>query len=393
MAERRSGKRPTVKDVAIAAGVAVSTASAVLRADRSCYVSDETRARVHEASRKLGYRANQFARALRGGRSYIVAVLFDSLAAPSSALARLAGIEERAWETGYRVIYGNHYGRIARQREHIKEFLANQVDGLILVAPHPDNADLVQQAMNQNVPLVTIDSLFDFATLDVTVDRCEGARLQVEHAYSIGRSRIAFLMPQGPTGLAPKKMRGYQQGLAEQGSSLDDHVIAEMPGVIHDRFIIGSQLTETLLKRGEKFDAVIVPGDSVAVGVMQALHRAGLRVPEDVAVIGFDDEDFASALPIPLTTIRQPRDIGERALAILLEAIEARQDPKASAPDLRQQLITPELIVRESTRGPDSSCRTRRNVTAAEAIQPAAYDHATAPTSSVIGNPSSAGSV
>ncbi len=346
---RHAVSRPTVRDVAAEAKVAVSTASAVLRADRTCYASEGTRSKVVDAAERLGYRPNHFARALRGQRSFTIGLLFGTLAAPTIALARLAPIERVAWDAGYRVIFGNHYSSPERERAHIEEFLANRVDGLILVSPSLAIAGLVRDILEQGVPLVTIDSLYDFPTPDVSVDREEAGRLQVEHAYAAGRSRFVFLAPSETTGLAPRKMRGFEKGLAERGSSFAEHLMVPISPTPADRFIVGAQALAEVLARGERFDAVIVAADSVAVGAMQALHRAGLRVPEDVAVIGFDDEDFAAALPVPLTTVHQPRDVGARALAMLLEQFEAQKDPSRPRPEPRQVLVTPRLVVREST--------------------------------------------
>lgn len=345
------GKRsanPTVKDVAALAKVAVSTASAVLREDDTCYASAATREKVTDAARKLGYRPNRFARALRGKTSYTLGLLFESLAAPSITLAKLAPIEQLAWDAGYRVIVGNYYNSPQRQRDHIKEFIANRVDGLILVTADPSNADAIQDLMKQNVPLVTIDSIYDFPTPDVWVDRVAGGRLQVEHLLDIGKKRIAFLTSTLTTGLAPKKLQGYREALAARGSSMDEHLLVDLTSLKPtDRFSFGRKVVEDLLAKGETFDAIVLSADSLALGVYQALQQAGLRIPEDVAVMGFDDEDYARALSPALSTIRQPRDVGEKAVAMLLEQIKNKNEPQAATPS--DVCLVPTLVVREST--------------------------------------------
>lgn len=348
-ARKRAGNtNPTVKDVAARAGVAVSTASAVLRDDESCYASDETRTKVLGAARDLGYRPNRFARALRGNRSFTIGLLFGSLAAPSITLAKLAPIEQLAWKAGYRVVVGNYYNSAEQQREHLQEFLANRVDGLILVTSDPANADIVKGMMADGIPVVTIDSIYDFPTPNVCVDRTEGARLQVEHVLSTGKKRILFIASQKKTGLAPLRMRGYELALQEHGSSLEEHIVVS-PGSLspEERFMFGARTVQQVLASGAQFDAVIASADSLAVGVMQALHKAGLRVPDDIAVMGFDDEDFARALPTPLTTVRQPRDVGERAVGMLLEQIEGGSGLEKR--EIPQVCLTPTLVIREST--------------------------------------------
>lgn len=347
------GKRsanPTVKDVAAEAKVAVSTASAVLREDDTCYASAATREKVTEAARKLGYRPNRFARALRGKCSYTIGLLFESLTLPSITMAKLAPIEQLAWDAGYRVIVGNYYNSPQRQRDHIKEFIANRVDGLILVTADPSNADAIQDLMKQNVPLVTIDSIYDFPTPNVWVDRVEGGRLQVEHLLATGRKRIVFLASALTTGLAPKKMQGYQQALAAHGSSMDEHVLVDITSLkLEDRFSFGRKVIEELVAKGEKFDAIVLSADSLALGVYQALQQAGLRIPQDVAVMGFDDEDYAKAMSPTLSTIRQPREVGEKAVAMLLEQIKNKNEPQAM--ESTQVRLVPTLVVRDSTTG------------------------------------------
>ena len=346
--KRAGNANPTVKDVAARAGVAVSTASAVLREDQTCYASEETRSKVLDAARVLGYRPNRFARALRGNRSFTIGLLFGSLSAPSITLAKLAPLEQLAWKAGYRVVVGNYYNSAQRQREHLQEFLANRVDGLILVTADPANADLVKDMMSQGVPLVTIDSIYEFPTPNVSIDRAQGAYLQVEHVLSKGRKRILFITSLDPTGLAPQKIRGYEAALAAHGSSLAEHLVVSPGGSLagDQRFTFGARAVEQVLAKGERFDAVIVSADSMAVGVMQALHKAGLRVPEDIAVMGFDDEDFASALPTPLTTVRQPRDVGERAFEMLLAQIEGKAKGGGKQPP--QVCLSPTLVIRGS---------------------------------------------
>jgi|GEM_PF-1074686 len=346
----RNQQTVTVRDVAREAGVALSTVSAVLRDDPTCYVSDKTRARVIEAATRLGYRRNRFASALRGTQSMTIGLLFESLMGPTVTMNKLAPIERLASDAGYRVIVANYYNSPRRQREHIQEFVASRVDGIILVTADPDNADLVQQLTRQQMPLVTIDSIYDFPTPDIWFDRAAGARMQVEHMLAAGCKKLVFITSLLETGLAPRKVQGYRDALAAHGQRLEDHIVIDLAIALTDnRYLRGAECINWVLRQGLEFDGIICSADSVAIGALQALQQAGLRVPDDVSIIGYDDTDFAAALTPPLTTIRQPRHVGELALKMLLEQMALKA--KGQSWEMTSIRVDPTLVVRQSTKG------------------------------------------
>jgi LacI family transcriptional regulator len=340
---------PTLVTVAREAGVAVSTASAILAKKKHCYASEETYARVHHVAKNLGYRPNRFARSLRGAKTNFIGVIFPELSSPSIMLNKLLALEEIAYKEGFRVMFGTHRGDPCREREYLFEFLANNVDGIIFNSDMRDNAEVVQQFLCDGLPIVTIESPFDFAIPDVTIDRELGGYLQVKHIIQDAkRKHIVFMRGSSLWSGGQAKIRGQNKALQEFESSNVGHVVIDHPDVGPNPFDAGRKMAKELLETKAEFDAVITSADSLALGVMHELTKIGLRIPEDVAIIGFDDEDFAAALPVPLSTIHQPRDAGISAW----ELLRARMSDSPNLPEnCPKRVLLPHLVVRESTCG------------------------------------------
>jgi DNA-binding LacI/PurR family transcriptional regulator len=346
--------RPTLVAVAREAGVAVSTASAILANKEHCYASEETFARVHHAAKKIGYRPNRFAQGLRGGKTNFIGVIFPELSSPAIMLMKLLALEDVAYREGFRVIFGTHRGDPIREREYMFEFLANNVDGIILNSDIVENGEVVERFLRENISVVTIESPYSFSTPDVAVDRELGGYLQVKHVMQDAkRKHIAFLRGSILWTGGQKKVSGHKKALQEMGSSLDDHIFIDYPDVGANPFQAGVKMAKELLQSNFKFDAVVTSADSLALGVMHELIVNGYRVPDDVAIVGFDDEDFSGALPIPLSTIHQPRDVGIKAYELLRSqmAANATDQPK----DYPKIVLSPHLIVRQSTCGINSN--------------------------------------
>ncbi|MHB9071209.1 MAG: LacI family DNA-binding transcriptional regulator [Sedimentisphaerales bacterium] len=344
--------RPTLATVAREAGVAVSTASAILSKKEHCYASEETYARVHHAAKKLGYQPNRFARSLRGGKTNFIGVIFPELSSPSIMLNKLLALEEIAYKEGFRVMFGTHRGDPAREREYLFEFLANNVDGIILNSDMTDNCETVARFVHEGLSIVTIESPYDFAVPDVTIDRELGGYLQVRHILQdVKRKHIAFLRGSSLWSGGRAKIRGHNKALREFASPADAHFVIDCPDVGQNPFQTGIKMAKELLQSKFKFDAVVTSADSLALGAMHELVKSGRRIPEDVAIIGFDDEDFSAALPVPLSTIHQPRDAGICAYELL--KAQMNSDKSVLPEKYPKKVLSPHLIVRQSTCGKD----------------------------------------
>jgi LacI family transcriptional regulator len=331
----------SIRDVAERAGVSVGTVSNVLnKPDR---VSEAVATRVSDAIRELGYVRNDAARQLRAGRSSSVGlVVLDARNPFFTDVAR--GAEDAAAEHGVAVLLGDSDEKPEREAAYLDLFEEQRVRG-VLVSPLGDIRERLQRMRALGTPVVLVDRMAEDASLSsVSVDDVAGGRTAVAHLLETGRRRIAFVG--GPLGLrqVADRLAGAQHAVA----AVPDAQLEVLEGSALS-VSEGRRMGEQLVARdsAKRPDAVFTANDLLAVGLLQALvMRGGVRVPDDIALIGFDDIDFASATIVPLSSLRQPsRLIGQTALGILLE----EADDPTLAP--RQVVFQPELVVRESSAG------------------------------------------
>lgn len=327
----------SIRDVALRAGVSVGTVSNVL--NDSPRVSPSTVERVRTAIAELGYVRNEAARQLRAGRSSSVGLVVLDVRNPFfTDVAR--GAEDEAASSGLSVILGNSDEDVARESSYLDLFEEQRVHG-ILISPYGDIEPRLAELRRRGTPVVLVDrESRDAGVSSVSVDDTAGGRLAVAHLLATGRRRIAFVGGLLSIRQISDRLAGAQTAIAEvPGATLE---VIETTGLT---VLEGRRVGEELVARSQRPDAVFAANDLVAVGLLQALVMSGeLRVPHDVALVGFDDIDFASATVVPLTSVRQPRhEIGATALRILRE--------EAAEPDLppRRIVFQPELVVRAST--------------------------------------------
>lgn len=333
-------KKPTLDEVAKSAGVSRSTASRVINEDAR--VSENTRLKVREAVEKLGYRPNAAARSLASHRSGIVSIVIPQAANAVFAepfFTRLfQGIHDRATELGYHIMLSirkSDDGDLNEQ--HLNATRGQLLDGLILTSARIDDPAL-ERLLAMELPFVSIgrDPVHpQVSTVDV--DNVGGASAAVTHLIQSGRRRVATIT--GPQAVIPgvDRLTGYRLALKKYEMPVDKELI--VPGEFTRTG--GYEAMKALLDLEP--DAVFIASDLMAFGALTALAEAGVRVPEDVAIVGFDDFDASAHTQPPLTTVRQPvYDLGAQAASILIDWIEGRT---ASS----QHLTLPtELIVRRS---------------------------------------------
>lgn len=336
-------RAPGVKDVAAAAGVSLGTVSNVLnRPDR---VSAPTRARVEQAMLDLGFVRNESARQLRAGRSSTVAyVMLDATNPFFTDVAQ--GVEDAADEADLSLFLCNSDNRIARERSYLDRLLQQRVMGVLVtpIDPHEPHLDHV---VAQGMPVVVVDRRRDVAThCSVSVDDVFGGRLAVEHLLDLGHECIAFIGGPASVGQVADRLSGARAAVADATGGGAELVVVETQGMTVAE---GRNAGERLLGMARKHrpTAAFCANDLVALGLLQQCVALGVRVPEELAIVGYDDIEFAAAAAVPLTSVRQPRrELGRRAAALLLE--------EASDPDHQHQQVvfTPELVARQSTRRP-----------------------------------------
>lgn len=352
------GKRSsavTIRDVAKEAGFSSATVSIVLnKAPLSRYFPAATKKRIEHTAEKLGYRPNQFARSLRGKRSQTVGVIVFDMMDPYCTLV-LRGIENTLYQMGYLPILTDAHNQRARLERYLEMLLERRMEGLIVVANWLFlDIDLIGDLEKSKVPTALIGcELRTGAMSSVTVDNEAGAYAAIEHLHSIGHRKIAVI--RGPKTLTDSSPRwkGIRRFARAGGLDLEKELIVDLPESRYplSSFEAGYKLTEDLLARRHPFTAILAFDDITAFGAIRALSKAGVRVPEDCSVVGFDDVAPAALYSPPLTTIRQPLEImGATAVDIVTGTINAPLEKRSPAAVHRK--VVPELVVRESTRCP-----------------------------------------
>jgi LacI family transcriptional regulator len=328
----------SVKDVASAAGVSVGTVSNVL--NRPEKVSPATLEHVQAVIAQLGFIRNDAARQLRAGTNRAVGMVVLDVRNPFfTDVAR--GVELRLGAHGRPLILGSSGQDAQRESTYLDLFEEQRVSGL-LITPVGKVLPRLRRLRERGTAVVVVDrrpGSREFSS--VAVDDLRGGRLAAGHLLGTGRRRLVLLG--GPRGLTQIKhrLRGAQEAVdGVHGAQLRFVETATMDADA------GRQAADQLMSGPQRPDAIFAANDLVALGVLQALTLAGIRVPDDVAILGYDDIDFAASAAIPLSSIRQPRaEMGAVATDLLLDAIE---DSRAQVRDI---VLDPELVVRRSTAG------------------------------------------
>jgi LacI family transcriptional regulator len=350
--KRKSGS-VTIRDVARASGFSSTTVSFVLNdAPLARFIPARTKNRIRSAAKRLRYRPHLLTPVMRSKRSHAIGVMVFDVTDPYCTLI-LRGVENALYQASYVPILADAHNERSRFERYLELLLDRRVEGLIVLANWlfldiHFLADLEKNA----IPATMIGGeLKTDSVSSVVVDNAVGGRLALEHLYSQGHRKIAFIRGPKMLGDSGPRWRGIRAVAQSNGLELDPKLIEDMPESRdpNSGFDAGLRLTEELLKRKRPFTALMAFDDLTAFGAIRALHKAGLRVPEDCSVIGFDDVASASIATPPLTTIRQPMEsMGATAVGILMDSINARQENREfTAAHLR---VAPELVVRESTK-------------------------------------------
>ncbi|MDX6019104.1 ribose operon transcriptional repressor RbsR [Scandinavium sp. V105_16] len=327
----------TMKDVARQAGVSTSTVSHVINKDR--FVSDAITEKVNAAIKSLNYAPSALARSLKLNQTHTIGMLITASTNPFySELVR--GVERSCFERGYSLVLCNTEGDEQRMNSNLETLMQKRVDGLLLLCTetHQPSQEIMQRY--PSIPTVMMDwAPFDGDSDLIQDNSLLGGDMATQYLIDKGYTRIACIA--GPLDKTPARLRleGYQSAMQRSGLPLHDAY------VITSDFEFGGGLTamRALLALAEPPQAVFVGNDAMAVGVYQALYQAGLSVPRDMAVVGYDDIELAAFMTPPLTTIHQPKDeLGELAIDVLIH--------RMAQPGQKQQRVqlTPELVVRGS---------------------------------------------
>lgn len=354
MGQRRSG-HVTLNDVARACGCSVSTVSIVLsEAPLSQNVAVATREQIRAMARQLGYHPDAYARSLRRRRSHTIGVLAFDLSDPYCTLI-VRGIHAGLQPAGYVPLLMDAQTQRELFDSYFQMILERRAEGVIVIGSWIfQEADAMADIEKNHVPIVIVGrDLTARRISSVAVDNQAGGALAMRHLCELGHRKIAVI--RGPVEMFDSEPRwaGISRAAAEAGVVLDSRLVFQLPGTIDPTsgFEGGRQCAEQMLATGLDFTAVLAFDDLTALGVVRGLTSAGMRIPDDCSVVGFDEILPATVATPDITTIRQPmKEMGLLAAGWVLEALQARE--RGDEETARFYQAPPELVVRMSTAAP-----------------------------------------
>jgi LacI family transcriptional regulator len=334
-------ERPaTLRDVAAAARVHPATASRALNPGTRLLVSEETARRVTEAAERLGYRPNPVARSLRTRRSHTVGVLIPDLNNPLFPPI-VRGLEDRLAEHGYVALIGNTDADLNKERLVFDQMRARHVDGFVM-ATATLRSPILAEAAEADLPVVLMNRTAQgFPFSSVAVDNEQGLRAAVAHLAALGHERIGHVAGPQEISTGASRLRGFLDGMQAHGlAGGESQVVYASAYSIEE----GVRCCGELLAANRDLTAIVAANDMLAVGCYGALDDLGMRCPDDVSVIGFNDMPFIDRLRPPLSTVRFPHyQLGTEAAKLLLERIDSGDGP------VKILYLAPELVARGST--------------------------------------------
>ncbi len=335
--------KPKIKDVAKTAGVSVATVSAVINQRRSLIpVSESTRAKVLQAVKKLDYKVNEQARALRRGRSNTIGVVASDITQPFSG-QMLQIVQRAVRERDYHFLVADSSNSREEEMSNLDIFMQKKVEGILFLgAPNDPDDEEVQMLVENNIPVVLTERhAVNRNVPAVLVDNIAAVVQAMEHLIGHGHERIGYISGPGNNSLSDERHEGYYMVLDHHDLPYEEYLVAEGGLTLEDGF----SAMQELLESPEPPTAVFAFNDTTALGAMRAIREKGLSIPEQVAIIGFDDIPMAGYCEPALTTVRQPVDrMCREGVRVLLDILEGKL-PKDFCDAI---VLDPELIIRRS---------------------------------------------
>jgi DNA-binding LacI/PurR family transcriptional regulator len=342
-------KQPTIRDIAARAGVAPMTVSRAI--NENGYVSPEARERIMRAIKDLDYHPNGLARSLKQRRTHVVGILLPEIGHPFSAeLAR--HLEETFLSRGYTSFISTSQRSIEREQTALNAFFDHRVDGIVVATLETRAGnDALLRFVKRGLPVVIVGRTLSHPNVDqVNADHWKGGYEMVKHLVSLGHRRIGFIGASVLINSGLPRFQGYLDGLREHDCVISPELIVGPESLDSPAYATqeeGYDGMRRLLALSQPPTAVFARNDAVAIGAMRAVRDSGRRVPDDVAVAGFDNVPMAAYTTPPLTTVNQPTaTLGKRAAEFVLARIEGR-----SSTERRDLRLDCDVVIRESTVG------------------------------------------
>lgn len=334
----------TIKDIARELGISPSTVSRALKDHPD--ISPDTKKAVNELATRLNYQPNIVALSLRQSKTNTIGVIIPEIVHFFFSTV-ISGIEDVAYSAGYNVILAQSNESQTREISDMKALFNSRVDGMLMsVSRETTNFDHIESTLAKGVPIVFFDRVYKTEqSSKIIVDDFSGAKEATLHLIEQGCKRIAHI--EGPPNLEISKHRleGYKAALQEHNIPFEKELIATCPSGTIDE---GKVATEKLLQLKKRPDAIFASNDPSAMGAMQAIKEAGLKMPDDVALVGFSNWFFSSLMDPPLSSVDQPGfEMGQEAAKLLIRQIEKQDNNAEFAPETK--VLKTRLIVRQSS--------------------------------------------
>lgn len=344
---RRSSRKAhaTIKEVAERAGVSQMTVSRVL--NRRETVREATRIRVEEAIRELNYRPNLLARGLAGGKSLFIGLVYHN---PSSSYLGelLVGALKECREAGHHLVLEDFSSEEMKgaAMQFAERLGGAGLDGVVVAPPMSEDDNILDALMMERIPTVLIAPKDVSRTdISVSIDDAEAAEAMTRHVIEHGHQRIGFLRGPDNQSSARRRYRGFKSAMAKHGLSVEESWVGQGDYTYRS----GMLAAETILALPERPTAIFASNDDMAAGVVASAHQMGLRVPDDLSVVGFDDTIFATAIWPQLTTVRQPiADMAAESVTLLSRHITGSSQEEDNTPAERNVVLDFEIVSRGS---------------------------------------------
>jgi len=330
-------KAPTIKEIAKIANVSPMTVSRAV--NNSHNVREATREKILKIASRLGYRPNRIARSLVSKKSNLISLVVANISNPFFAeISR--GIEDKAREKGYHVIFSSTDDNSKNLESCVRIMREMGVDGFIIAAVSL-NEPIVDELVDQDFPVVLVNRRVKKNNVNyVVVDNQKGAHLAVEHLINNGYKKIGIITGKSSVSTSRERLRGYRNVLSAHGLKFKKEYSSQGPFTQEH----GKKAARKMLALKNRPEAIFAASDNLAWGVMDAAGELGLKIPEDLAIVGFDDTNFSANSNIRLTTVSQRKyEMGERGVQTLIDLIESQQSDF-----INKIVLEPRLIIRES---------------------------------------------
>ncbi|MEX1384579.1 LacI family DNA-binding transcriptional regulator [Lutibacter sp.] len=336
------GGKTTIYDIAKELNITAATVSRAL--NNNPKISKATRKLVLETAAKMNYEQNKLALALKSGKSYNVGVIVPRIDSNFFA-SIIRGIEEELYPKGYHVIICQTHDQEDLEIGNINSLLNAQVDGILMSISNAklENNPSFQKLLRKNIPLIFFDRKKDIKGVSsVTIDDFKGAYDATQHLIDQGYKRIAHLSNDRLLLIFKNRYLGYKQAIIDNGLEFDESLVIETQSKVHE----GKKTAKILLDMERPPDAIFSSSDFTALGAIQEIRERGLRIPEDISIIGFSNEPFTKFMELSITSVDQsPTEMGRITAQVFLEEVNNGKKIQSE----KHVVLSPELMIRQSS--------------------------------------------